>query len=124
MPPDDLAARLLAALEHGDELALAGVLHRDVRLVVDAGDEAGREARGRVRVIRVLRAHFAMHPDASPRTVHVNGRPGLALRSLSGEVVAVLGVDGGATIEALWLSAAPMKLARWNPRRNLGPDVE
>ena len=48
----DLAARLRAALEHGDELALAGVLHRDASMVVDSGDVTGGELRGRTGVIR------------------------------------------------------------------------
>jgi hypothetical protein len=119
--PHDPAARLYVALNHGDDLALASVLNPDVRLVVDAGDETGGELHGRARVIRVLRARLATHPDASLQTVHVNGRHGLALRRHDGEVLGVLSIDGVDTIEALWLSTSPRKLAHWNRRR---PDLE
>lgn len=121
MPPYDLAARLRAALDHGDELALAGVLHRDASMVIDSGDEAGGELSGRGRVIRVLRDRQARHPDASWFTVHVNGQAGLALRRRNGEVVGVLSVDGTTAIAKLWLSTSPLKLAGWNRRR---PDID
>ncbi|MGW9629611.1 hypothetical protein ACWGST_02840 [Agromyces sp. NPDC055520] len=113
----DLAARLLAALDQGDEFALASALHRDVCLIVDSGDESGGEVLGRAPVISALHGQLARHPDASLQTVHVNGRPGLALHRLNGEVVGVLSLDGTASIETLWLSTAPLKLARWNRRR-------
>ena len=116
MPRYDLAARLRAALEHGDELALAGALNRDVSMVVDSGDEAGGELRGRAQVIRSLRDQLALHPDASFHTAHVNGRPGLALRRLNGDVVGVLSVDGEGAVERLWLCTSPMKLRSWNRR--------
>jgi hypothetical protein len=121
VPQYDLAARLRAALDHGDELALAGALNRDVTMIVDSGDEAGGELRGRVRVIRALRNQLARHADASLYTVHVNGQAGLALRRLNGEVVGVLSVDGAAAIERLWLCTSPVKLASWNRRR---PDAD
>ena len=78
MRHDDLAARLLVALDQRDDLALAGVLNPQVRLLVVTGDETGAEERGRARVIRVLRNRLATHPDAALETVHVNGGPGLA----------------------------------------------
>lgn len=116
MPRYDLAARLRAALEHGDELALAGALTRDVSMVVDSGDETGGELHGRARVIRSLRDQLALHPDASFHTAHVNGRPGLTLRRLNGDVVGVLGVDGEGAIERLWLCTSAAKLRSWNRR--------
>jgi hypothetical protein len=121
VPPYDLAARLRAALDHGDELALAGALHRDACMVVDSGDEAGGELRGRGRVIGGLRDQLKRHPDASWFTVHVNGRAGLALRRLNGEVVGVLSIDGTTAIAKLWLCTSSLKLAGWNRRR---PDLE
>lgn len=117
MPADDLAARLLVALEEWDDLALASVLNRGVRMVIDTGDETGAELRGRPRVIRVLRQRLATHPDASLHAVHVNGAPGLALRRHDGEVIGVLSIDGTESIDELWLSTAPGKLAHWNRRR-------
>jgi hypothetical protein len=117
VPPYDLAARLRAALDHGDELALAGALHHDASMVVDSGDEGGGEMRGRVRVIRELRSHQLRHPDAAWFTVHVNGQAGLALRRLNGEVVGVLSIDGTTAIARLWLCSSPLKLAGWNRRR-------
>ena len=113
----NLAARLRAALEHGDELALAGVLHRDASMVVDSGDVAGGELRGRTGVIRGLHDLRALFPDASVSTVHVNGQAGLALRRPNGEVVGVLSVDGTVAIERLWLCTSRLKLAGWNRRR-------
>ena len=121
MPPYDLAARLRAALDHGDELAQAGALHRDVCLVVDSGDEAGGELRGRRQVIRELHSFQTRHPDASWLTVHVNGQAGLALRRPTGEVVGVLVIDGTIAIASLWLCTSPLKLAGWNRRR---PEVD
>ena len=85
-------------------------------MVVDSGDETGGELRGRARVIRSLRDQLALHPDASFHTAHVNGRPGLALRRLNGEVVGVLGVDGAGAVERLWLCTSAAKLTSWNRR--------
>lgn len=121
MPPYDLAARLRTALDRGDELALAGALARDASMVVDSGDEAGGELRGRGHVVRRLQDQLAQHPDASWITVHVNGQAGLALRRLNGEVVGVLSVDGTTAVTRLWLCTSSLKLARWNRRR---PDVD
>jgi hypothetical protein len=122
---DDTAERLLVALEHRDELALAGILRPDVRLLVDAGDETGGQWRGRVRVGDILRTRLARHPTASLETVHVNGGPGLALRRDDGVVIGVLaiGVDPARSdgeVGELWLSTAAAKLARWNRARPTG----
>ncbi len=129
MRHDDLAARLLVALDQRDDLVLAGVLNPQVRLLVDTGDETGAEERGRARVIRLLRERLATHPDAALETAHVNGGPGLALRRRDGEVIGVLCLEVGATsevdarraggprVDALWLTTAPGKLAHWNRRR-------
>ncbi|KQM82575.1 hypothetical protein [Agromyces sp. Leaf222] len=113
----DLAARLLAALHPWNEVALASVLTRDVRLVVDSGDETGGEAYGRACVVRTLHERLSRHPDATILPAHVNGRPGLALRRPDDEVVGVLAIDGSEAIETLWVSTAPRKLAPWNRRR-------
>ncbi|MET4158223.1 hypothetical protein [Agromyces sp. PvR057] len=117
MPQHDLAARLRSALNHGDELALAGVLHREASMVIDSGDEAGGESHGRVGVITAFHELRMRHRDASFSTVHVNGRAGLALRRPNGEVVAVLSVDGTTVIAKLWLCTSLPKLASWNRRR-------
>lgn len=121
VPRHDTAARLLVALERWDDVALASVLNGDVRLVVDSGDETGGEFLGRVRVIRALRDELTRHADATLGVVHVNGRAGLALRRRDGQVVGVLSIDGARTIETLWLSTAPRKLAAWNRRR---PEID
>lgn len=119
MERDDVASRLVAALERGDELALASLLNPEVRLLIDTGDETGGEQRGRARVIRALSTRLARHPDASLLTVRANGGPGLALRRGDGEVVGVLAIGTGldGSIVELWLSTAPRKLAHWNRRR-------
>jgi hypothetical protein len=119
VPPDDVAARLLVALEHGDDVALTGLLSRGVRMVVDTGDDTGVSVQGRARVIRALRARRMRHPDASLESVQVNGGPGLALRRPGGEVVGVLciGVEPDGSIGDAWLSSAPGKLTRWNRGR-------
>ena len=119
----DLATRLRAALDRGDELALASALHRDAFMVVDSGDEAGGELRGRGSVIRGLHDQSALHSDASWFAVHVNGQAGLALRRLNGEVVGVLGIDGSAAIVSLWLCTSSLKLATWNRRDPTSIDV-
>jgi hypothetical protein len=121
VPQHDLVARLLLAWESNDEIALASLLQREVRLVVDSGDETGGELHGRVRVIRALGAQLTRFPDVSLLVVHVNGRPGVALRRPCGEVVGVLGLDGSSPIDTLWLSTSPQKLAHWNRRR---PELE
>ena len=120
MQPHDPAARLVVALEQRDDLALASVLNPDVRLVVDSGDETGGDLHGRAHVSRALTERLATHPGASLHLVHVNGRIGVALRGHDGAVLGVLSIEGTETIEALWLSTAPRKLAHWNRRR---PDV-
>ncbi len=136
MRHDDLAARLLVALDQRDDVALAGVLNPKARLLVDTGDDTGGEVRGRARVIRALSERLATHPDAALEAVHVNGGPGLALRRCDGEVIGVLCLEVGevgavgevgevgeagdaraARVEALWLTTAPGKLAHWNRRR-------
>jgi hypothetical protein len=114
---DDLAARLLVALQRRDDLALAGALNPDACMVVDAGDATGGELEGRARVIRGLKELLTRHPDAALETVHANGRPALALRRPSGDVVGVLAIDADAAIHSLWLTTAPAKLAQWNRRR-------
>ncbi len=119
MQPDALVAGLLAALERRDDLAEASLLATDCRLVVDTGGPTGAELRGRARVAGALDGLRVRHPDAAFATAHVNGAPGLALRSRDGTVVGVLVVDPApdGTIRELWLSAAPGKLAHWNRRR-------
>jgi len=113
----DPVDRLLAALQSGDDLALSGCLHRDVRLVVDAGDETGCELRGRADVVRELRERLTTRPDASLLASHVNGKPGMVLCGDDHVVVGALAVDAEASgIHALWLSVAPGKLAHWNSR--------
>ena len=148
MRHDDLAARLLVALDQRDDVALAGVLNPKARLLVDTGDDTGGEVRGRARVIRALRERLATHPDAALEAAHVNGGPGLALRRRDGEVIGVLCLEvgevdevggvgeagkvgevgevgdvraGAPRVEALWLTTAPGKLAHWNRRR---PDID
>lgn len=116
MPRYDLPARLRAALNHGDDVSLAGVLHRDVVMVADSGDESGGEWQGRARIIRAFHELRMRHPDASFLTVAVNGQAGLALQRTSGEVVGVLSVDGTTAIRRLWLCTSPSKLASWNRR--------
>jgi hypothetical protein len=113
---DELAARLLVALERGDEVALATLLDRDAVMLIDTGDPAGGSVRGRARVARALRAAVAGHPDAALELVSVNHGPGLALRLRDRTVVGVLVIDLGTdgTIGELWLCAAPGKLANWN----------
>jgi len=125
VPRDDLAGRLLLALERRDELLLANLLTSDVVLVVDTGDRSGGELRGRVRVIRALLDLRMPHPDAELEGAHVNGGPGLVVRALDGLVVGILVIDaepagapdGGDTTGRLWLTTAPRKLAHWNRRR-------
>ena len=120
---DDLAARLLFALERRDDLALASVLKPDVSMVVDTGDHTGGELRGRAAVTCALTDLRTRHPDASLLAMHVNGGPGLALRRSNGWVAGVLAIgsdldlDRSGTIDRLWLSTAPGKLAHWNRRR-------
>ncbi|MDR6905113.1 hypothetical protein J2X63_000799 [Agromyces sp. 3263] len=115
MRHDVCAARLRAALQQGDELALASVLNPEIRLSIDAGDETGGEVHGRARVIRVLRERLANRADAAIDAVHVNGAPALALRRTDGQVLGVLSFDlGGGTIERLWLTTSAGKLSHWN----------
>lgn len=123
---DDLAAGLLRALQRRDDLALASVLSPDVRMLVDTGDRTGGELHGRAPVTRALNDLLVGHPDASLRSVHVNGGPGLAVRLRDGKVVGVLAIDpraddvaagAGGSIAELWLCASPGKLAHWNRRR-------
>ena len=89
MPRDDLAGRLLLALQRRDELLLANLLTSDVVLVVDTGDRSGGELRGRVRVIGALLDLRMPHPDAELEGAHVNGGPGLVVRALDGLVVGI-----------------------------------
>ena len=117
---DELAARLLLALELRDELSLASVLSPDVRMMVDTGELTGGELHGRASVSRALEAEVAKHPDASLQAVQVNGGPGITVRRHDGAVVGVLGIDvapGPDSIERLWLSTASGKLAHWNHHR-------
>ncbi|MFC5789012.1 hypothetical protein EDM22_00920 [Agromyces tardus] len=116
MPRDDVAARLIAALDQGDDVALARLLSDAVRMVVDTGDDTGGSEQGRASVIPALRTRRMRHPDASLEPVRVNGGPGLVLRRPGGEVVGVLciGVEPDGSIGDVWLSSAPGKLTRWN----------
>lgn len=121
MPHHDLSLRLLVALVQSNDLAVASVLSRDVHLVVDSGDEHGGELQGRAAVHGRLRRGLAAVPGASLQPVHVNGSPGLALLRPDGVVIGVMAIEGDSTIDALFLSTAPAKLARWNRRR---PEID
>ena len=121
MPLHDAVARLIVALDQRNDVVLAGLLSRDVRFVVDSGDETGCEVHGRAAVARELSRRMAMRPDAALHAAHVNGAPGLALRREDGEVVGVLALEGASKIERMWLSTAPAKLAAWNRRR---PEID
>jgi len=118
VPLVDLPARLCAALNRGDELTLASILHRDACMITDSGDDAGGEQRGRARIIRAFQELQQRHPDASFRTAHVNGQPGFVLRRPDGRVVAVLSIEGTTAIVRLWLCTSPLKLAGWNHPRH------
>jgi hypothetical protein len=117
----DLARRLGDALASDDAVALAELMSRTVRLVIDSGDHSGGEWRGRELVITVLRDRYRYHRDASLQLVHVNGAPGLALhRADDGVIVGVLAIGSrgrGGRITELWLAMAPQKLLSWNRRR-------
>ncbi|MGR0319763.1 hypothetical protein [Agromyces sp. ZXT2-3] len=118
MPHDSVAAALLAALDAGDDVALARLLDGEARLTIDTGDRGGGSVRGRARVIRTLGRLLVGRGEAALETAQVNGCPGLALRRRDGTVIAVLAleVDDAGTLMELWLQAAPAKLANWNRR--------
>ncbi|MWB98724.1 hypothetical protein [Agromyces seonyuensis] len=120
MPRDDIAGGLRDALDAGDELALAALLHPDVRMLVDSGDSDGVDARGRAAVARFLLARRARRRGDVLEPVQVNGCPGLAVRRGDGLVVGVLAADVGpdGRIEAVWLSTSAPKLAHWNRGRS------
>ena len=67
MQPEVLVASLLAAFERRDDLAEARLLDPDCGIVVDTGDGAGSELRGRAQVARELEALRTRHPDAASR---------------------------------------------------------
>lgn len=121
MSPDDVVARLILALDHGDEVALARLLHPDVAIVVDTGDRAGGETRGRARVVGWLIAFRMAQADASLEAVHLNGEPGIAARRSDGAVVGalVIGVADRGGVHRLWLVTASGKLAHWSRLRPL-----
>ena len=118
MQRDDIAARLLLALDRRDDLVLASLLNPDARLVIDTGDHSGRELHGRARVADALRELPAQHPDAALMTARVNGGQGLALRQRDEGVIGVLAIDldPSGSIAELWLTTAADKLAHWNHR--------
>jgi hypothetical protein len=93
---------------------MVSLLHRDVSMVTDSGDESGGVTIGRMRVVRAMHDLQASHPDAGFFTANVNGQAGLALRRGSGEVIGVLSVDGSTAITRLWLCVSPPKLESWN----------
>jgi hypothetical protein len=120
---DQPAGRLLHALDRGDDVALAAVLHPAAHLVVDTGDASGSELHGRAGVTRELRDRLTGRGDTTLETADVNGAPGLALRRVGGDVIGVLAfeTDAGGRITELWLSTVASKLAHWNRRPPASP---
>lgn len=114
MAHDSAVAGLLAALERSDGSGTAAFLGVRAHLVHDAGDASGGEARGRMRVARQLLGIRKRFPDAVVRPARVNGAPGGVIRTPEGRVVAVIAAEGGRRIRSVWVTTAPLKLARWN----------
>ncbi|MCP2032577.1 hypothetical protein L1277_002687 [Okibacterium sp. HSC-33S16] len=119
MSRDDVIARLLNALNTGDDLALAAVFKNSVRMVLDTGDETGGVIHGRSLCAARLQSFRHAYDGAFFVEVSVNGAPGLALRLCDGWDVGVLTAGYSLTgqIDRLWLSAAPRKLLPWNRQR-------
>ncbi|MGR0220133.1 hypothetical protein [Agromyces sp. ZXT2-6] len=116
MRPDTAAARLLLALDAPDDVTIANLLDAEVRLTIDTGDPTGGRRIGRSQVVRALQAQIERQPDAALQVVHVNGAPGVAIRRPDGEVSGLISLRTGwrGSIVELWLTTAPVKLARWN----------
>ncbi|HET8896762.1 MAG TPA: hypothetical protein VFN04_05790 [Protaetiibacter sp.] len=112
-------ARLLAALERSDVRGVAATLSARARLLHDAGDATGGEARGRAGVARALVGIRMRFPAAEVHPARVNGAPGGVIRTIAGQVVAVIALGGSPRIRDLWVTTAEYKLERWQLPRAL-----
>lgn len=106
------------ACEHGDVIALHGLLRHDVVAITDGGGRvtaALEPVRGVPAVVDLL-SHVRGASDTRLEECAVNGRPGLLLRR-GGRVVGVVHV----TIEQDWITDVwvvlnPDKLRGWRDR--------
>jgi RNA polymerase sigma-70 factor (ECF subfamily) len=118
--PVDRAGALVAAFADAyrvaDRTRLALLLAPDVRVVVDSGGIAGRAhgaAIGVTAALTLLTVTLGAPDGLLLEAASVNGRPGLRA-SRAGRVVAVIAVDGGTSVDRVWLVTNPAKLRHWS----------
>jgi RNA polymerase sigma-70 factor (TIGR02957 family) len=117
---DELAARVFAAIEHGDLAGLEALLAHDVQLTGDGGGKVPaitRPLRGRSRVARLLvDSIIARRRDVSLRLADVNGGPGALFLDAAGRLIGVMALDlAGDRVVGIHSIVNPDKL------RHLGP---
>ncbi|GAB2831827.1 hypothetical protein ACFQ0P_08205 [Microbacterium insulae] len=92
------------------------MLRRDAVLTIDSGGTipVRPHARGRNDVARLILELMGHFPLLRLEPGHINGRPGIVLRS-SGRVVGVLNaVRRGGAAQELWIVVNPEKLRHWD----------
>lgn len=119
MEREVLVGRLRQALNEGDARRVRRLLHRSAVLVLDTGDRSGGSAIGRRAAAEALIG--IRDADAAFEPASVNGRPGMVLRSRTGDALGVIALDSGrGRIRELWATLAPEKLVSWQtgPQRS------
>ena len=118
---DELARRILAAVERGDTEGLVGILASDAVLYGDGGGKAPALAapvHGGERIARFLVGLARRGADAGIRLrpAEINGQPGQLAYGPDGRLLSVLALDvAGGRVQALRSIVNPDKL------RHLGP---
>jgi RNA polymerase sigma-70 factor (ECF subfamily) len=114
---DRLLERFLAAADDGDVAGLEALLAEDAVFYSDGGGKASAARKPLFGAARIARVMAVMTPKVNRRfrpereLAHVNGQPGVILRTDDGAVFSVLSIDvAGGRVQAVRIMRNPDKL--------------
>jgi len=113
---NELLHAFLTACAAGDATALGQVLAEDVVAQSDGGGRVNAALKpiyGRDKVSRFLLGVLKKYPtDGVPELVHINGEPGVVVRTRRGVYTAMTISTSGDRITNVWIVSNPEKLGR------------
>ena len=111
-----LIGRFIEACGTGDAASIAVLLHRDIELTVDSGEngDGPHRADGPEEVARAIVSLLRRYPGCRLHGGHVNGRPGILVLAGDRVVGVISAVRAGRRMRQLWIVVNPDKLRSWN----------